>query len=178
MVYMAVSEENGPEMDFLFTDGFYIMLRREGRIYHQPFHGFLIVQNICVCHERSKDHVHNLHHIAPVLKILFTVKKNGHRAIIFQGHLHVGAEDAGSHCKALSFTFFHHQAIKFIGPVRRFGFRKTGPSSMAGIAIESELGNDGKLPFDVKKRQVQFPCFIFKNTEVENFVNYVVGILF
>ena len=49
---------------------------------------------------------------------------------------------------------------------------------MAGITVEGELGNNGQFPLDIQQGQVQFPRFIFKNAEVQDFIGDIVRVLF
>ena len=93
------------------------------------------------------------------------VEEDGHRAVVYQFHLHVGAEPAGLHRHSFFGELFGEEAIEGLCLFRRCGPVEGGPLPFATVAVKGEVGDEEHFAFDVPNREVKPPGFVFEDAK-------------
>ncbi|GAF24808.1 hypothetical protein MTY_0136 [Moorella thermoacetica Y72] len=111
-----------------------------------------------------------------LLKKPLAIQEHGYRAIVFQGHQHVGLEPAGGHLQAPGGQGGNELAVKVKGLLRRGRGGETGPPALATVAVEGKLGNCQDFPAGVPDGQVHFTILVGKDPQAGDFIGQVLHV--
>ena len=106
------------------------------------------------------------------------IKRNCHRAVVHQIHMHVGAEFSAPDVYLPFGEDLHEPLIIFLPFFRRRRIAEIRSHATPHIAEESELADDDNIAVHIRHRTVHFPFFIGEHPEAEAFARQKPEIVF
>jgi len=83
-----------------------------------------------------------------------SIEDKGYRTVIYQVHLHIGAEAATLHQRVAQTRGCHHPVEQRFALLRIRARGKTGPTTLAGIGYQRKLRHQQQTALHINQRQV------------------------